>query len=166
MHTVGKYLKNFREKQGLEIEDVAKKLFVRVDLIKAIESDNFDFFRSSAIAKGLVKNYARLIGADVNTAIALLRRQLGEPDIKLQKVDTPIKANVLQISPLHIVVGIFGIIILVFLGYLVKSYINSLRYPTLVITQPKTKTVEVSNPKFMKNYSNWCFIFHKKLAYL
>ena len=149
MHTVGKYLKSFREKQGLSIEEVATKLFVRTDLIKAIESDNFSFFRAPALAKGLIKNYVRLIGANRDTALALFRRQIGEKQIEIRKIDKPIKSSVIQISPLHVVIGIFALVLVAFLLYLIKSYINTLSYPSLVITNPKVKSLEVHNPNFV-----------------
>ena len=148
MYTIGKFLKKHREAAGLTTQDVAQKLYLRTALVEAIEQEKFDKFRSPAILKGHVKNYARIIGADVNTALAILRRQLQEDSPKLEKIDTPIKSEALQISPLHVFMAVLTVIILVLLGYLIKSYVKTLRYPTLVVESPKQKTIITSDPTF------------------
>lgn len=148
MYTIGKFLKKHREAAGLTIQDVAQKLYLRTALVEAIEQEDFDKFKSPSVLRGHVKNYARIIGADVNTALAILRRQLGEQAPKLEKIDTPIKSESFQITPLHVFIGVLTIITFILIGYLIKSYMKTLRYPTLVIESPKQKTVMTADPQF------------------
>ena len=147
MYTIGKFLSRQREKVGLTKQELAKRLYVRTKLIDDLESDNLQAFRSSAIIKGLVKNYAREVGANTDTALAVLRRQLGEEKIELNKIDVPIKSNFVQITPLHIFLAVFGVLIVVLIGYLIKSYVSTLKYPSLIIETPKEKTITTDKPQ-------------------
>jgi cytoskeleton protein RodZ len=68
---VGAALKQGREAAGLAIADVAERLKLLPRQIESLEHERFDRLPGPAIARGMVRNYARLLGLD---AEALLQR--------------------------------------------------------------------------------------------
>lgn len=61
---LGALLTQAREKQKLSIEDAASQLRLSVKQVIALEQDDFAVFASAMLAKGFIKNYARLLSLD------------------------------------------------------------------------------------------------------
>ncbi len=74
--SLGAILKAAREKQGASVTDIAGQLHLRPCIIENIEADNFGEIASATYVKGYVKNYARLVQADIDAIQACLDRQL------------------------------------------------------------------------------------------
>ena len=58
---IGAELRRAREAQGLTIEDVAQQLKFAPRQIESLESERFDRLPGPTIARGMVRNYARLL---------------------------------------------------------------------------------------------------------
>ncbi|MGI2259443.1 RodZ domain-containing protein [Shewanella sp. GXUN23E] len=74
--TVGGILQAAREAKGLTIDDIAGRLHLRPSLVRDIEADKFDGISSATYARGYVRNYARIVGADVSEVMACLAQQV------------------------------------------------------------------------------------------
>lgn len=74
---VGAALKREREAAGLAVADVAEQLKLLPRQVESLENERFDRLPGPAIARGMVRNYARLLGLD---AEALLERMAPRPD--------------------------------------------------------------------------------------
>jgi cytoskeleton protein RodZ len=61
---VGARLKQAREAQGLAIDDVAQQLKFAPRQIESLEHERFDRLPGPTIARGMVRNYARLLKLD------------------------------------------------------------------------------------------------------
>jgi cytoskeleton protein RodZ len=61
---VGSELKAARESQGLAIDDVAQQLKFAPRQIESLEQEHFDRLPGPTIARGMVRNYARLLKLD------------------------------------------------------------------------------------------------------
>jgi cytoskeleton protein RodZ len=61
---VGSELKAAREAQGLAIDDVAQQLKFAPRQIESLEQEHFDRLPGPTIARGMVRNYARLLKLD------------------------------------------------------------------------------------------------------
>ena len=61
---VGSELKAAREAQGLAIDDVAQQLKFAPRQIESLEHEHFDRLPGPTIARGMVRNYARLLKLD------------------------------------------------------------------------------------------------------
>ena len=63
--TAGDILQQERQRLGLNEKEVADKLHITMHYVKALESNSYEKLPSSVFAKGYLKNYALLLGLDV-----------------------------------------------------------------------------------------------------
>ncbi|WP_394128998.1 RodZ domain-containing protein [Shewanella maritima] len=77
--TTGAILKAAREHKGMSIEAAALSLHLRPKVLVDIEADNFDDIASTTYVRGYIRNYAKLIDADIEAINSCLEHQL--PDI-------------------------------------------------------------------------------------
>jgi cytoskeleton protein RodZ len=57
----GAYLSSEREKNQLSVQQVADKLYLDVNLIKALEADNYEQLPPPIFIRGYIRNYAKLL---------------------------------------------------------------------------------------------------------
>jgi cytoskeleton protein RodZ len=69
---IGAQLKQAREAQGLAIDDVALQLKFAPRQIESLEQERFDRLPGPTIARGMVRNYARLLKLDPEPLIERL----------------------------------------------------------------------------------------------
>ena len=71
--SVGQQLRTAREAMGYSLDEVASKLKLGPDQVAALEDDELSRLNCNAIARGFIRNYARLLGLDATA----LMHQLG-----------------------------------------------------------------------------------------
>jgi cytoskeleton protein RodZ len=76
--TAGSILKAAREAKGISIENVATQLHLRPKIINDLDNDIFVNIASTTYVRGYVKNYARLVNADIVAIQQCLSHQLPE----------------------------------------------------------------------------------------
>ncbi len=69
---VGAALRQAREARGLAIDDVAQQLKFASRQIESLENERFDRLPGPTIARGMVRNYARLLKIDPEPLIELM----------------------------------------------------------------------------------------------
>ena len=72
--TPGGVLRQAREEQGLTVNDIAEKLYLKPSLISTLENDELDNSKSLTFTKGYIKNYAKLVGVNVEEIVALFEQ--------------------------------------------------------------------------------------------
>jgi len=77
---VGEELLRAREARGLEIADVAQQLKFAPRQLEALEQERFDLLPGATIARGMVRNYARLLKLDPEPLIQRVADRLNSPD--------------------------------------------------------------------------------------
>jgi cytoskeleton protein RodZ len=75
--TPGRILAAARQARGMSVTDVAARLKFSPRQITALEEDRYDALPVPAIARGMVRNYAKLFGLDAAPLIADLQSRLG-----------------------------------------------------------------------------------------
>ncbi len=75
MDTPGKVLKTERERQKKSLKKLAKILEVRVDYLKAIEDENYQFIPGEVFIKGYLRFYAEALGFKSDYILNLYKRQ-------------------------------------------------------------------------------------------
>ena len=70
-------LRTLRLAKGLSLEEVAVRLKFSVKYIEAVENGQFEQLPRGIALKGIVKNYARLLGADSKELEASLHAYIG-----------------------------------------------------------------------------------------
>ncbi|KKQ08609.1 MAG: Transcriptional regulator, XRE family [Candidatus Daviesbacteria bacterium GW2011_GWB1_36_5] len=66
MRTVGQILKETREAKFYTLEEVEKATKIRVELLEALEEDNFSKLPPETFIQGFIKNYGKFLGLDAN----------------------------------------------------------------------------------------------------
>lgn len=91
--SVGATLSVARESKGLTIDQVAANLRIGPKQVIAIENNAFDQLPDAMIARGFIRNYAKLLGLDSDPLIAKLKMQ--QPDVT-QKTISMSSANIVM----------------------------------------------------------------------
>jgi cytoskeleton protein RodZ len=76
---VGARLTQLRESKGWTIEDVSARLKVSVIKLRALESGDVSHLPDTTFALGVVRSYAKMLGADPTPFTQALRREKGVP---------------------------------------------------------------------------------------
>jgi cytoskeleton protein RodZ len=76
---VGARLTQLRESKGWTIDDVSARLKVSVIKLRALESGDISHLPDTTFALGVVRSYAKMLGADPTPFTAALRREKGVP---------------------------------------------------------------------------------------
>ena len=87
---VGDSLKQARKSKQMEVEDVAKQLYINPSIITHLEEENFDQIGAEVFIKGHLRNYAQLLDLPVEKVLATLSE---ETYIKDQEVLMPTKTD-------------------------------------------------------------------------
>ncbi|MFM0296765.1 MULTISPECIES: helix-turn-helix domain-containing protein [Paraburkholderia] len=82
---VGARLTQLRESKGWTIEDVSARLKVSVIKLRALESGDISHLPDTTFALGVMRSYAKMLGADPAPFTAVLRREKGvaAPDLSM-----------------------------------------------------------------------------------
>jgi cytoskeletal protein RodZ len=72
MPGIGQLLTDAREARGMTANDVAKRLRIRAMFVDALEREDWTTIGEPVYARGFLKNYAKLVGLDPETAAAAL----------------------------------------------------------------------------------------------
>lgn len=77
--SMGTSLKSLRESQGLSLEDVSSRIKFGSRQIRALEEERWEDLPKGVSLRGLVRNYARLLGADDVALVASIAAQSPAP---------------------------------------------------------------------------------------
>jgi cytoskeletal protein RodZ len=147
MKTVGQVLAEARATKKITLTEAERSTKIRVDILRALEADDFSRLPSSTYIRGFIKNYGSFLDLDSDQLLAIFRRQydVGRgpafailPDLSSKETPkltlTPGRAFGLGIS----------VLVLGFLGYLLAQYQSYAAAPMLSITAP-SENLRVNN---------------------
>jgi len=80
----GRLLAAARQARGMTVTEVALRLKFSPRQIEALESDRYDVLRGPAMVRGMIRTYARLIGADPGPLLDALHQQLNAGPVTMQ----------------------------------------------------------------------------------
>lgn len=138
MKNIGLKLKEKREENGLYIEEVAEDLKMRPSQITSIEEGKKDDFKDIFYLKYFIRDYAKYLGLDSEKIIDEFNEYLFDETSKIpidiieqakkeKKEDTEelsspyTKKEKNKIKIPKIIIGLFILIILIIVGYIIAS---------------------------------------------
>ena len=138
MKNIGLKLKEKREEHGLSIEEVAEDLKMRPSQITSIEEGKKDDFKDIFYLKYFIRDYAKYLGLDSEKIIDEFNEYLFDETSKIpidiieqakkeKKEDTEelsspyTKKEKNKIKIPKIIIGLFILIILIIVGYIIAS---------------------------------------------
>jgi cytoskeletal protein RodZ len=138
MLSVGKLLKDARERKKLSLRDVEKRIKVREQFLRALEEDRWNIFTSRIYVTGILKNYTRFLGLDERKILAFFRREYERiEDIKFkEKVST----SYLSSDSKKTIIAGFVFVCILLVGYFSYQLFQFFKPPTVQIISPTTFT--------------------------
>jgi len=122
MATVSEQLRSARERQQLDIYQVAEVTKIKTDHLRALESGNFDVFSAPVYIRGFIRTYATLLKLDPVQLLKDLESELGQ-SVRLREAipgatrhHGPIDFFMLQLSRLNWRIVVVVVAVLVFVG--------------------------------------------------
>jgi len=113
---IGKELQRKRNELNLDERQVATQLKIPIEQVRALELNEFDYFRSATFARGYLKNYVRLIKLDEGRILGAFDSALEDDEPSVQ----PINKNGKQAQmadPIVILVSVVIGAMLIFLAF-------------------------------------------------
>jgi cytoskeletal protein RodZ len=147
MKTVGEILRNTRLQQNLTIEDISVKTKIQTPYLEALEKDNFKVLPTLTFVKGFIQNYAKALGINPQTALAVFRRDFA-PDatgrIVPKSLVTPIAPH-LTISPKTVTTAAIASMILFLVIIFARQIVIFYRGPEINLDTPSVNQ-QVTSP--------------------
>lgn len=115
---IGKRLKSKRVELGFDEKQVSSELKITTDQIRALEANNFTYFRSVTFARGFLKSYCRLLDIDPTDMIRAFDadREKQVTPSTIQPVDKVNKQSHFG-DPIVVFISIVVVAVLVFLVF-------------------------------------------------
>jgi cytoskeleton protein RodZ len=80
----GRLLAAARQARGMTVTEVALRLKFSPRQIEALEADRYDVLRGPAMVRGMIRTYAKLIGADPGPLLDALHQRLNAGPVTMQ----------------------------------------------------------------------------------
>ncbi len=141
MKTAGQLLQEKRLLKELTLEEVAAKIKVKPEYLRALEESDFSSLPSATFTKGFLRNYARSLRLNPDTILAMFRRDFEQNEageIVPHGLLTPIGGK-RKLPPAN--VFLISLAILAFLGFLGFELIGWWSLPKLEVIQPQDNDV-------------------------
>lgn len=138
MLSVGKLLKDARERKKISLRDVEKRIKVREQFIRALEGDEWDCFTSRIYIIGILKNYARFLELDERKILAFFRREYER--IEEIKFKEKVSVSYLSSDSKKTIVAGFIFICILLVGYFSYQLFQYLKPPSVQILSPLSNT--------------------------
>lgn len=147
MRTVGQILKETREAKLLTLEDVERHTRIRVELLEALEKDDYDRLPPATFIQGFIKNYGRFLQLDIQKLLALFRRDYEAKKhmpVVMESLKSPNKKKKFTLTPSMLIGTVVVLIVLCFFAYLWVEYRQFVGAPELIVNSPQDQqTVDI-----------------------
>ncbi|WP_460755498.1 RodZ domain-containing protein [Marinomonas epiphytica] len=118
---IGETLSTQRESLGLDQRQLASELKISIEQVRALEANEFNYFRSPTFVRGFLKSYCRVVQLDASVLIAAFNSLQSDAKPTIQPVDKVNKQSQLG-DPFIVLISIVIIAVLVFLAFWWPSF--------------------------------------------
>lgn len=108
LKSVGRILREGRERQGLSVDDVVSKIKLAARQVEAMEADDFKSLPETAFLRGFVRSYAKLLQIEAQPLLdALPGAAVTAPVIDLLHVETPFPERSVRQQNINLMIAAF-----------------------------------------------------------
>lgn len=140
MKKVGVVLAEARQKSELSIDQIAAQTHIRPEYVAAIEKNAFESLPAAVFVKGFLQQYARLVGVDEQTVLALFRRDFSvgnKGKIIPREFLKPVSRTRSLLTPKLTAVLSVSIVVCCIFGYAFWLWIRLHQPPLLIVETPE-----------------------------
>ncbi len=137
--TVGERLRKAREKLGLDLLAAEQKTLIRAKYLEALETAKFYQLPSSVYVYGFVQTYASFLGLSPKKILAQFREEYGlanRQSVNHLTFESTVKESRMIVTPKLFWTGLFGSLLVAFVGYLGFQVYNFSGIPMLTVDSP------------------------------
>ena len=77
--TIGAYLKRLRNEKNISVAEVAARMYLRLEVIEALEQDDHDNLPGPLYVYGYLQHYAKILDVPADKLVAMYKRDTAEP---------------------------------------------------------------------------------------
>lgn len=139
MRTVGQILKEERERQFYTLLEIEKVTKIRVELLEALERDDYKKLPPPTFVQGFIKNYGKFLKLDTEKLLAIFRREFSDrknPPRVLESFTKPVDQK-FKLTSRQLISGVVIGLILTFFIYLWYEFRFLVGPPSLEVTTPQ-----------------------------
>jgi len=139
MRAVGELIRDVRTRRKIGRSTLEKKTKIKSEFIEALELSNWQALPEFPVTSGFVKSICSYLRIDQGKALALLRRDFPQKDLKINPKPDGIQRLFWTPSTtifFGVVLALFG-----FLSYLFYQYTSFVRPPEIIIDSPSDNEV-------------------------
>lgn len=142
---IGNRLKAKRVELNFDERQVATELKIPIDQVRALEANNFGYFRSKTFARGYLKAYCRFLNIETSEILSAFDSLQSSVVHNIKTVDKVINKQAKFGDPIVVLVSIVIIAVLIFLGFWWPSF--SSKNSAVIDKQPVENTATADNPE-------------------
>lgn len=139
MKTVGELLQEARLEKKLSLEEISRDTRINVKYLKAIEANDFAALPAATFTKGFMQNYAKCVGLDPKTVLAIFRRDYDSDErgrIIPRGLSEPVRSPINWFTPTTTTIALSVAFIVLILAFFVRQIIIFRSAPSLTVTAP------------------------------
>lgn len=112
LEELGAILREIRQSQGLELSQLAARLYINSEYLEALEKGDWQALPSDAYGTGYLRRYATQVGLPVEPTIKLAKQLLGrsqaQPHFSAKLNNHPTPSNRLMLTASFLVIGLLA----------------------------------------------------------
>ena len=85
--TVGAYIRRLRSEKNISADEMAAKMYLRLNVIEALEQDDHDKLPEPIYVYGYLQHYAKILDVPADKLVAMYKKDTAEP--REQAAETP-----------------------------------------------------------------------------
>ncbi|MCZ6804727.1 MAG: DUF4115 domain-containing protein [Proteobacteria bacterium] len=125
--TPGKILRSQREKLKLSIQEIAKRIYLNVNIIESIENDSNEGMPTATYVRGYLRSYSKIVGFDADKIIKLYNADSPPlpPEILPEaKLPIQVSSNNKLVKAFSYLISL-GLVMLLFIWYQSNFIVNT-----------------------------------------
>lgn len=133
MKTAGNILQESRESCQKTLSEISRQTRIKEKFLSALETSDWTSLPNFAVAQGFAKNYARVVNANPEHIIALIRRDFPQGKVWTKTAEMTLEPQAFW-TPKTTILVVAGITIAMLGAYLIRQYMLFAAPPPLEVS--------------------------------